>query len=261
MWLLLKLFETRNAMWSLAPISVLAGIAALWVFGRASNQTAIRAAKNRLKASLYEMRLFGDEPALVWRAQKDLLAGNLRLIGLTLRPAVILLVPIGWLMVQMEPFYGRSPLPVGEAAIVTLQFKQPVEARVPAPVLQAPDGIAVETPGVRVMERQQVSWRIRPTRELSGNLRVVLPSETVEKAVVAGAGPRYVSDRRASGIGGTLWHPGESSFSSPTVDWIEIRYPSAGVRWLGLELNWILWFLIISMLAAIAARRRLGVSL
>src|SRR3954447_14060442 len=119
----LALLVNSNVMWSLAPISVLAGIASLWVFGRASNQNAIRKTRKRLKASLYELRLFGDEPALVWQAQKQLLGGNLRLIGLTLRPAMILSIPMGLLLLWMEPFYGRSPLPVGESAIVTMQWK------------------------------------------------------------------------------------------------------------------------------------------
>ena len=54
---------------TLIPIGLLLGVAMLWVFGRWSNQKAIKAAKRRVEACLYEMRLFTDEPSLVWKAQ------------------------------------------------------------------------------------------------------------------------------------------------------------------------------------------------
>jgi hypothetical protein len=43
---------------TLIPISLLLGGAMLWVFGRTSNQKAIQAAKRRVAACLYELRLF-----------------------------------------------------------------------------------------------------------------------------------------------------------------------------------------------------------
>jgi hypothetical protein len=66
----LSLFEARHPLLSLGLISLLAGVVMLWVFRRVSNQGAIRVAKKRLQAHLYELRLFADEPRLVWRAQK-----------------------------------------------------------------------------------------------------------------------------------------------------------------------------------------------
>src|ERR1022692_4687199 len=71
---------------TLIPIGLLLGVAMLWVFGRWSNQKAIKAAKRRVEACLYEMRLFTDEPSLVWKAQAGLLAANARYIGLMLVP-------------------------------------------------------------------------------------------------------------------------------------------------------------------------------
>src|SRR5687768_14707878 len=100
----------EGAILTLAPISLLTGLGMLWVFQRFSNQAGIRRAKNRLGAHLMELRLFVDEPALVWRAQRDLIAANVRYIGLMLQPALILTIPLGLLLVAMEPYYGRMPL-------------------------------------------------------------------------------------------------------------------------------------------------------
>jgi uncharacterized membrane protein (DUF106 family) len=258
--LVLSVFQRHNPMWGLLPISALLGAGMLWVFGRTSNQESIRVTKNRLKACMLEMRLFTDEPRLVWDAQKGLLLANLRFLALTLRPAVFLAIPMVLLFAQLEAFYGRAPLTVGQSAIVTVQMKQDLGGDPAVPLLQSPDGIVVEGPPVRVPGERQISWRIRAVRELSGTLKFVLPAGVAEKHVEAGVGPRYVSDRSVSTLLGQLWHPGERRLSLSSVDWIEIRYPSATVAWLGLDFPWVVWFLLISMVAALLLKKRMGVA-
>ena len=71
----------------LIVLSVLAGIGMLWGFREASNQTRIAAVKRRMQAHVLELRVFRDEPAVMWSAQKSLLAANLRYIALMLQPA------------------------------------------------------------------------------------------------------------------------------------------------------------------------------
>jgi hypothetical protein len=209
---------------------------------------------------MLEMRLFTDEPVLVWEAQKDLLLANLRFLGLTLRPALFLTIPMVLIFVELEAFYGRTPLPIGQSAIVTMQMKEDFGAAPSLPVLQAPDGVVAESSPVRVAEERQISWRIRPVRAVSGSLKFVLPAGVVEKHIEAGAGPRYLSDRSVSALWDQLWHPGERRLRVSSVDWIEIRYPSASVSWFGLEFSWIVWFVVISMVAALLLKKRMGVS-
>jgi hypothetical protein len=129
-----------------------------------------------------------------------------------------------------------------------------------APVLQAPDGVVVESAPVRVLGERQISWRIRALRNVSGTLKFILPAGVVEKQIEAGAGPRYVSDRTVSTLLDQFWHPGERRLSVTGVDWVEIRYPLGSVSWLGLQFSWIVWFLVISMLAALLFKKRMGVA-
>jgi hypothetical protein len=232
----------------------------LWVFGRVSNQKEIRRTRNRLKASLMELRLFGDEPSLVFRAQKDLLLGNGRLLLLTLRPAVILTLPLLLLLSFLEPFYGRAPLFLEQPAVVTLHLKRSLDPGSPAPKIEPPDGVLVESPAVRVVSQNEISWRLRPERNVDGVLRILLPGETIEKSIAAGTNPGYASDRRGSSWLDWIWNPSESHITSQTVDWVEIRYPTAQIRWLGVEFHWLVWLLVISMIAALLFKRRMGVS-
>ena len=245
---------------SLIPISVLVGAGMLIVFRHTSNQQAIRQVKNRLWAHLMELRLFSDEPALVWRAHQDLLAANLRYLALMLRPALVLALPMILLFVNLEAFYGRAPLTPGRTSLVTMQLAGRLDPAAPAPELQAPAHVAVETEAVRAVVSGQVSWRIRPLAPGSGSLRVVLPEGTVEKTVVAGEGMRYLAQRRVRSLAGLLWHPGEKPLANRRVDWIEVRYPPAKVRWLGLELHWAVWLVALSTAAALLLRNRFRVA-
>ena len=242
---------------SLVPVSILLAIGMLLIFRRVSNPQAIAGMKARLMAHLYEMRLFTDEPALIWKAQKGLLFANVRYIGLMLAPILVISLPMIFVLSQLECFYGHAPLGPQRQAIVTVQLKTPISG--PVPILRAPDGIAVETPGVRVEGGRQVSWRIRANRAVAGTLRIVFPDQTVEKSIDAGSGPRYVSDRRVSSPADLIWHPAERLLPAGLVDWVEIRYPEARIQALGIELHWLVWLFVFSMIAALLLKRRFGV--
>lgn len=257
---MLSPFAGLHPMVTLVPISVLAGIVMLWAFGRFSNQEALRSTKRRLKASLYELRLFADEPGLIFRAQRQLLTGNLRYMALMLRPAAILTAPMVLLFVQMDAFYGKSPLPAGGTGVVTAQMGPAWDMSAPAPRLETPDGIAVETPAVRVLRERQLVWRVRAKQAVSGQLRLVFSNGTVEKSIDSGAGFRYVSERRVSSVMGLLLHPAERRITGAPVEWVEVNYPGAEVEWLGLRLHWLIWFVLISIVGALLLKGRMKVT-
>jgi hypothetical protein len=250
-------FSGHNAMLSLVPLSVLLGITMLWVFGRTSNQAAIRKVKAELYAHLYEMRLFTDEPLLIWKAQWGLLKANVRYLAMMMVPALVLTVPMVLIFAQLECFYGYAPLEPGQQAIVTVQMKSEGGQ---APVLRAPDGISVDSPAIRMDGGQQISWRIRALRPVTGEMQFVFPDATVEKSVQAGMGPKYVSERRVSSALDLIWHPAESRIAAGPVDWIELRYPPATIHALGVDLHWLIWLLILSMASGLVLKRRFRVS-
>jgi hypothetical protein len=97
-----------------------------------------------------------------------LLAANVRLLSLLLVPFLILAIPSVALFLFLDARYGNPPLPVGKPAVVT--FATDGSAG-PIPDLIAPEGISVETPPVQVANIHEVSWRIRPLRAMSAELK------------------------------------------------------------------------------------------
>ena len=103
-----------RALATLIPLSVLCGIATAFVFRRfASGET--RQTVNRILAHLMELRLFLDEPRLVWNAQCDLLRENLRLLAQIAVPSLIAAPLLALVMWRADAVYGRAPLRAGEA--------------------------------------------------------------------------------------------------------------------------------------------------
>ncbi len=251
-------FSGHNALFSLIPISILISAGMLWVFRLTSNQESLRKVKGLLQAHLYEMRLFTDEPALIWKAQLGLLSANVRYIGMMLLPALVMTVPMVLLFAQLECFYGYAPLKPGQQAIVTMQMKDSGSGEVPA--MRTPEGIEVESPAVRVEGERQISWRIRAVRATTGELQFVFPGQTITKSIEAGVGPVYLSPRRVSSALDLILHPSESRLPASPVDWIELRYPAATVHAVGLDLHWLIWLLAISMIGALLLKRRFKVT-
>lgn len=245
----------------LVVISILTGIGMLLVLQKVSDPVKIRLAKRRVQAHLLELRMFQDEPRVVWGAQKALLGANARYMGLMLRPALWMTIPLFLLMIRMEAVYGRSPLPVGQEAVVTMSMRTGLAADNPRLSLTPVEGIAVETPPVRALALRQVSWRIRPQATVSGELGLNVGNTTVKKRIEAGGSQRFVPGLRTGSRWATLWHPDEPRIDAPEVEWIDIEYPGASVALLGMHAPWLIWFLAISMLSALVLKKRFGVVL
>ena len=208
-----------KALGTLIPVGATYGVVSVVVFRRFSDRMAVRRSVNRVWAHVMELGLFIDSPALVLRAQRDLLRENVRLLRLVILPASILALLFALLFPPMNGIYGRASLPVGEPSVVTIQMKN---AGLPSVQLESPQGIVVETPAVRVLRDRQISWRVRPLQPTSGDLKF-----------------RFKDRVLTAGMHGFFW-------CDPDVRSIDIRYPEATV----LSLPWLAWFVITSSVSA-----------
>ncbi len=220
---------------TLAIISALWGLLTFWVFARFADAAALRVVRKRIYARLLEIRLYSEEPSLVWSAQKALLVDNLRFLGLMVKPVLILGIAFALLYSQLDSVYGWGPLEIGHSTTVTV----PLESDSQTYELLPPPGIVVETPAVRDLTDRQIVWRIRAMSPVDGNLLVRRPGmNDLSRSIVAG--------ERAF-----LHYP-------KSRETLAVDYPKAGVSVGGLTLPWLFWFLIFSTTSAclIALLRR-----
>lgn len=237
---------------TLTALSLLTGVAMLWAFGRFSNQEKIARAKHRLRAHLYELTLFAADPVLMWRAQRRLLAWNLRYLGLMLRPAAVIALPAALLFAQLDAIYGRRPPAPGEAVIVTAQVAPSVDLRTASASLELPAGVLEASPPVRLVAERQVCWSLKPLREFRGSILLRLAGRVYPKRIAAGGAPLYLPARSVDSRLEQLWYPGEPLLPAGGVEWIEVAYPPA---------HWLLWFCLVSFAAAFLFRKPMRVVL
>jgi hypothetical protein len=214
------------AFWLLITIGALSGAASLWAFRRWSNAAELRIAMNRLMAHLMEFQLFADQPIVLFRAQYDLLAANARFLKLLALPSLLLVLPFSALLVATEATFGRAPLLLDKAIVVTVQCNAHSPRGLPDVRLEAPPGIDVETGPVHVPTESQISWRVRPKFASSGELRVLCNG-------------RVLSKKKISAKPGLQWLSLDLPFfGGDTVPAILFPYPAAMV----FHQHWLLWF-------------------
>ncbi|HEV1284290.1 MAG TPA: hypothetical protein VNU44_03240, partial [Bryobacteraceae bacterium] len=161
-------------------VSVLYGVLAVLIFRRLTEKSSVGRTVNRILAHVMELGLFIDSPSLVFRAQRDLVRENLRLLRLTILPGAILALLFALLYPPMNTMYGRAPLPIREPSVVTIQMK---DAAMPAVQLEAPEGIIVETPAIRILHDHQISWRVRPLRPTTADFKFRLDNHSAIRSI------------------------------------------------------------------------------
>jgi hypothetical protein len=258
----------------LAPIGVLPGwlsatiIAAatgllmLIIFKYTSHQRAIKAVRNDIKAQLLALKLFKDSMSVTFRAQGCLLLDAFWLLILALVPMLVMAVPVSLLLVQLALWYQSRPLRVGEETVLTVKLNGD-ESSWPRVQLQPTDALAVTIGPVRVLSKRELCWNIK-ARE-NGYHRVVfqVDDQTIHKELAIGDGCMRVPTQRPGwNWSAALLHPWEPPFGPDSaVQSIEIDYPK-GTAWTigGIE-PWVIYWFVVSMVAALCCRRLLNVSI
>jgi hypothetical protein len=247
---------------SLVLVSVVAGIAMMLLFKLASNPAAIRRAKRRVQAQLLALRLFGDEPALVWRAQVRLLTGNVRYIAVMLAPVAAAAIPFVVAYPHLEALYGKAALPVGSETVLTVRLRQASSLPQGAPHLEMPAGLRAVTPPVRIAEAggaSEISWRLLATSAAAAPVRIHVGDTEITKVVQVGDGHGYLDETRPAGALAWLLAPGEAPIGIDRIESVHVVYRAQHLAALGLEWPWEAWFIAVSAITALLVKNRLGV--
>jgi len=172
---LLYPFQDLPPIVGLTVMSVITAIAMLLVFKKTSDQQELAVAKRRMHAGVFEIRLFSDDPRAILSAQWDILRHSLRYMRLTLVPMLWMIIPLLLVIVQLQYRYGYGGLEMGREAIVQVKLSADGSIDEPPPLqLEAPSGIAVETPLLWIPSLSEGDWRIRASRPGTYRLKIWL---------------------------------------------------------------------------------------
>jgi hypothetical protein len=257
-------FRLMRPLPTLAVLFVFACLTAvltLLVVRWTSNQKAIRRVKDRMGAHVLEVRLFSDQPGVVLRAYLSLLGNTVLYLRHSLRPLIVLAIPLLLLFGQLEAYFGRTPVARGQDFLLRAIFDS--ENPVADSVLRLPSGVEVTAPPVHIESDHEVDWRLKANHPGTYDIRLLLPGSEFLKKVVVGEGlNRVVTDRMRGGLWQEIVNPGEQPLPlHGLVEQIEIQYPMRVFRFHTWKIEWVIPYLAMTLVAALVLKRALRTEL
>lgn len=254
-------FGYRQAWFDLLVWPVLAGVVALLVYKRLSNQAGIARAKNGIVVNLLEVVLYRHDVVGVLGSTGRALGQNLLYLGHNVLPMIVLFVPMMALLVQLVAHYAYAPVPVGAVELLTARVDPKVTQEKATDVrLELPDGVALDAPPVRTADGEVV-WRLRALAPGDHVLRIHVGDRVIEKGFAVGGEPRKVPVMRTKSWEALLY-PAERGLppESPLYS-VDFHYPDRPLAFFpDGERGILIWFFVASLGAGFALRNRFGVT-
>jgi hypothetical protein len=244
--------------------SVVTGIVMTYVFGKTSNQRALRQAADRIRAQLFAIKLFKDDLRVTLQCQLKLLkATGLRLLH-SLTPMLVMLIPLLLVLVQLAMRYEYQPLVEGERAVVALHVKPDQWDQARDAELRSGPGYLVETEALRDERNSVIYWRVRADARRSMPLEWSIGNWTLHKQLPIAAAHSELTvanpKRAADSFWDRLLYPAEASLpADQPIESIDIQLTPRATPVLGLRVPWWGTFFLVSVVVAFVTGKLIGV--
>jgi hypothetical protein len=242
-------------------ISLVIGLVMVLVFGYTSDQKAIHVAKDRLKAHLLALRLFQDQIQVVLRSYGRIVFATGHYLRLAFKPLLFVIVPMTFLIVQIDRYLGSSPLSTGRSFLVKARMDNPDSLNQAS--LQLPDGLTSTAPAVHVPAENEVAWRLVADRAGEYVVNVQIADQLFAKRVIVGSGlPRLSPVRLRGRFWQRIFLSAEPALpENKFVEAIDVQYPQRDIHFAGIEWNWIWLFFVLSLAAGFLFKSILGIEI
>lgn len=241
---------------ALACYSILTGMVILLLFKVSSAPAKIAAARDRALARVLELWLFREDAVGGLLSVGRAMLNSLGYLSTMLRPALVSILPMLIMLIQANAWFGNRALRQGETALLTARVAQGSALRTLA--LETPDNITVEAT-VSCPEINEKVWRIR-VNEINGSdvIKIIGRDINATKLIATGDALMRASLLRTARRGEHLLFPDEPLLHPPLEE-IRIAYQPASYSFLGVEMPWIVYLLIVSLITGLILKKPFGV--
>lgn len=255
------LSPTTSPLEDVIAMSAIAGCLMVILFRYTSDQRAIRRAKDRLKANLLAVQLFQDQLPVVLRSYVRILAATGSYLRLAFLPFLIVIVPMVFLMVELDHYLGWVPLQTHRAFLIEAQLDK--SARPSDVALQLPPELVSTAPAVHKPEGNAVVWRLAASRQGMYNVNVVADGQLASKQVVVSSGLSRISPVRLRGnLLARMFESDESALArSSPIRSISVSYSPREITFLHWQWNWIALFFVLSLITSFVCKTILGIQI
>lgn len=232
-------------------ISILTGLFMLFIFRFTSNQEGIRKVKDMIKAHLLELRLFKDSFAISFKAQGSIFRCNLKYIGYSAKPMLVMIIPLVLIIIHLNLWFGYQSLAPGERAILKVRLKQGFDPLQLSLSVAPSSGFTIETPPLRMGEEREINWRLQAKGKGIHDILLILNGEEIHKKLTVSGKPlsRISPAKVRKDFLAQLLNPGEPPISSNSpLEAIKIVYPSKNMSLFGWPIHWLIVYFVLSIL-------------
>jgi hypothetical protein len=249
--LLVVPFGTHRSI-ALAVLSLLCGVAMIFIFRATSNQPAIKRTRDIFKARILEMRIYQDDLVLIMRAFGGALAANASYLRVSLKPILLLAAFVLLVFIQFDERYGARPIEPGDTTLLTVTLSEGTDVMTVPTSLTPSEGVVLDSAPVRVKDSRQVSWRLRVER--AGSLVVAIKAYegVYELPIASEPGNHTVGRIRTRSTANAFLHPGLPLLpGNAPIASVQLTYPGASYSVFGWHTHWLVVFIIFSFVGAL----------
>ena len=244
--------------------SVVTGVIMTFVFGKTSNQRALRRAADNIRAQLFAVKLFKEDLVVTFRCQMTLLRSTGTRLLHSVPPMLVMIVPLLFMLTQLAMRYDCRPLIAGEQTVVAMHIKPDAWKESRKLTLDSGDGFVVETEALRDEKNFTIYWRVRADGNESKLLLWKVGDQTISKQLPMSVRPNFLQVSNPIRPGDSIWdqvlYPAESRLATDSpVESIEVQLNPRETPIFGWAIPWWATFFGVSMLVAFVAGKFMGV--
>jgi hypothetical protein len=257
--LLLWPLQKLSPFWGIFALSLLTSLFVLAVYRAVSNPKKVKATKNQIKAHILAIRLYRDFWKVIIISFFKSLYYTGKYFVLNLVPLLLVLPLMFLLFVQMDIRYGMRPFRVNEDIVVKAGFNQDIGKL--AVELQADPHFQPCMNPVFIKALREVNWKLRANQNGASEIAININGTTVRKNLLIGASLPALSNKKMAVSGWAHFiYPVEKLLVRATaVKYISLQYPSRSIGFLGLHAHWLVYYLVLTMIIALALKKKFGV--
>ncbi len=264
---LLSPFANTHPLLPLAVVSLFASVLLLLAFRWLSDQQGLQEIKAKIHAHFLELKLFRHDVGVIWSAEKQILRYNLLYLAYLIKPLLVTLPIFVLFLVELDGWFTSRPFRVGEPVVVSVFAQPQVVGALDKVRVVNTEGLRVETPALRTLEERRADWRIRALAAGEHQIEFMTGPQDLQhvskRLQIGRQRVAYV----ARTLSGPAWFSGfansqESPLSPDSpISRIEVDYPGATLTVFGWSVNWIVAFVVLSLVFAFVLKRPFGIVL
>lgn len=232
-------------------ISFLTALLMLFIFRFTSNQQGIRQVKKKIIAHLLELRLFKDSLSITLKAQGNILRYNLKYIGYSAKPMLVLIIPIFLILVQLNLWFGYQDLAPGQKAILKVKMEEGHNLFDINIAIEPSSALNIETPPLRIEEEREINWRFQINEKGVHDITLITNGQRFTKKIAAAQNPlsKISQSRVQRNFIDELFNPGEAPLPGDIpLKTIEVTYLPQRMNLLGWHIHWLIVYFALSII-------------